>query len=247
MKIKPCFVLPVYNHPHYLHDLIAFLTDFNLPIVLVDDGSDEQCKQVISTLSSSQLTVLQHEKNQGKGQAVMTGLHYADQQGFSHALQIDVDGQHTWQDVGKFLKIAEQYPHKMIIGKPIYGSDVPKKRLYGRYATHIWVWINSLSFQIHDSMCGFRVYPLAETVQILKRHRLRKRMGFDSEILVYLSWSGVSFVNVPTPVIYPEHGISHFRMWDDNLELSKMHASLFFGMLWRLPQLLWQKLTRNKS
>jgi hypothetical protein len=38
---------------------------------------------------------------------------------------------------------------------------VPKGRLYGRYATHVWIWINTLSFEIRDSMCGYRVYPLA--------------------------------------------------------------------------------------
>lgn len=243
---KPCFILPVYNHPHYLHDLIQFLSSFHHPIIVIDDGSDVACKQVIEQVKQQfDFSLLVHEHNQGKGQAVVDGLQYAIQSGYSHALQIDVDGQHDWQDVAKFLAIAEQNPQKMVIGQPIYGDDVPKKRLYGRYATHIWVWINSLSLQIKDSMCGFRVYPLAETEKILQRYTLRPRMGFDSEILVYLSWQGVRFENVPTRVIYPEDGISHFRMWEDNIELSKMHAQLFFGMLIRSPKLVLQAMKRN--
>ena len=45
----------------------------------------------------------------------------------------------------------------------------------------------------------------------------------------------------PTRVRYPEDGVSHFRVWQDNLLISAMHARLFFGMLWRSPRLLWRK------
>lgn len=131
----------------------------------------------------------------------------------------------------------------MVIGQPIFDESVPKKRLYGRYATHIWVWINSLSFEIKDSMCGFRVYPLAATHRILNTAKFQPRMGFDSEILVRLKWENVSFINVPTHVIYPEQGISHFNVWRDNVGMSTAHSRLFAGMLLRLPKLLKQKYT----
>lgn len=243
MSLNSCFILPVYNHPHYLQRLMTHLQQYQRPIILVDDGCNVECRTIIEQLKQQfNIIVLYHEQNQGKGQAVMTGLAYAYQHGFTHALQLDVDGQHDWQDIAKFLALAEQFPHSVILGVPVYGEDVPKKRLYGRYATHIWVWINSLSLAIKDSMCGFRVYPITQSVAVMERYRLRKRMGFDSEILVYLSWQGASFINVPTKVIYPKDGISHFRMWQDNVELSKMHAQLFFGMLIRLPRLLWRKL-----
>jgi hypothetical protein len=72
-------------------------------------------------------------------------------------------------------------------------------------------------------------------------------MGFDSEILVRLKWEQTPFVNVPTVVIYPEQGISHFNLWKDNLGLSKAHAKLFAGMLIRLPKLLVQKMNGSKN
>ncbi len=103
--------------------------------------------------------LLEHPYNQGKGQAVITGLIYADQLGLTHALQIDCDGQHHWDDIEKFLTVSQQYPDRVIIGQPIFDDSIPKERLYGRYLTHILVWIQSLSFEIKDSMCGFRVYP----------------------------------------------------------------------------------------
>lgn len=242
--IKACIILPVYNHPHYLSRLLCYLQQFKLPVILVDDGSDVACKCVIATLQQQfDFTLLQHAENQGKGQAVMTAIQYADQHGFSHALQLDVDGQHDWQDIARFLALAEQNPHAMIIGNPVFDVTVPKKRLYGRYMTHVWVWINALSLEIKDSMCGFRVYPVAATHQVIKNHSLQPRMGFDSEILVRLSWQGMRFINVKTKVIYPADGISHFQLWRDNWGISKTHARLLAGMLIRFPRLLkrrWQ-------
>ena len=241
--MKQCFIIPVYNHPHYLQALVQHLHTFQLPIIMVNDGSDQECTALLRQIAAeyAQVDLVEHEVNQGKGQAVITGLLHAEKNGFSHALQLDADGQHDWQDIPHFLEASQQHPQAMVIGQPIFDASVPKKRLNGRYATHIWVWINSLSLEIKDSMCGFRVYPLASTVHILKTAKFQPRMGFDSEILVRLKWENVSFVNVPTRVVYPENGISHFNVWRDNLGLSKAHSRLFAGMLIRLPKLIYHK------
>ncbi|OTG73095.1 glycosyl transferase [Acinetobacter sp. ANC 4218] len=242
--MQHCFVIPVYNHPHYIEALVAHLDQFQMPIILVNDGSDVACTQLLHdiVLKHPRVDLVEHTHNQGKGQAVITGLRHAHKLGFSHALQLDADGQHDWQDVAKFLQISQQHPEAMVIGQPVFDASVPKKRLYGRYATHIWVWINSLSLDIKDSMCGFRVYPLAPTIQVLDSAKFQPRMGFDSEILVRLKWANVFFINVPTKVIYPEDGISHFNAWRDNWGMSQTHAKLLGGMLIRLPQLLRQKM-----
>ena len=238
--MKIAFIIPVYNHPHYLKALIEHLKVYALPIILINDGSNEETSTILKTFAQ-EVVLVEHVHNMGKGQAVMTGIQKAKALGYSHALQLDADGQHCWEDIPKFLKATEQNPDAMVIGSPVFDDSVPKKRLYGRYATHIWVWINTLSLDIKDSMCGFRVYPIESTVKLMSQYKLRPRMGFDSEILVYLKWQGVAFINIPTSVVYPENGISHFKAWEDNVELSKMHATLFAGMLWRLPQLLKQK------
>lgn len=237
-------VIPVYNHPHYLADLVQHLSQFQYPIILVNDGSDAACTAILHQLAQHNVLVdlVEHPENLGKGQAVITGLQHAAQLGMSHVLQIDADGQHCWDDVAKFIALSQQHPQAMVIGQPVFDASVPKKRLYGRYVTHFWVWLNSLSFEIKDSMCGFRIYPLAQTIPVLNTARFQPRMGFDSEILVRLKWENIQFINVPTKVIYPEHGISHFNVWRDNLGLSKAHARLFAGMLIRLPKLVWHKI-----
>src|SRR5436190_22249370 len=91
-------------------------------------------------------------------------------------------------------------------------------------------------------MCGLRVYPLVPTCAIWHRFRLGARMDFDTEIMVRLHWSGVHIITVPTRVTYPRDGVSHFKMLEDNVFISRMHTRLFFGMLIRLPALIGRRL-----
>ena len=143
--MKYCFVIPVYNHPHYLNALVEHLEHYQLPIIMVNDGSDVECSDLLRKIAQehSCVDLIEHSQNLGKGQAVITGIQHAYKLGFSHAIQLDSDGQHRWDDISKFLEASQQNPEAMIIGQPEFDDSVPKKRLYGRYATHIWVWIFS--------------------------------------------------------------------------------------------------------
>src|SRR5690606_35841810 len=100
--------------------------------------------------------------------------------------------------------------------------------------------------QIRDSMCGFRLYPLAPTVALFEAERIGNRMDFDTAIMVHWVWRGGRVRHIPTRVSYPADGVSHFKLWRDNVLISRMHARLFFGMLWRLPVLLRQRFARAR-
>ena len=238
-----CIVIPNYNHTIFLEELISELVQFNLPIIMVNDASNAQATALFRALALKHqlLTVIEHQINQGKGGAVQTGLHAALKQGYSHALQVDADGQHNLDDVDKLLTESKSFPKALISGKPIYDESIPKSRYYARNITHFWVWIETLSFKIKDTMCGYRVYPLAATVALLQQQKLGKRMDFDIEVMVRLFWKNVEFRFIDTAVDYPEHGVSHFRALEDNILISWMHTRLFFGMLPRIPQLIFRK------
>jgi len=239
--IRPCVVIPVYNHEHAIGKVLAQVLAHGLPVILVDDGCAAACAAVLDRLAAShpdRVVLERHAVNQGKGGAVLTGFARAARDGYSHVLQVDADGQHSVADVPRFLDAARAAPHAVIAGCPVYDESVPALRLYARYLTHVWVWINTLSLAIRDSMCGFRVYPVAPVLALARRRRLGLRMNFDIEILVRLYWDGLAIVNLPTRVGYPEDGVSHFKAWTDNVLISRLHMTLFFGMLPRIPSLL---------
>lgn len=173
----------------------------------------------------------------------MHGLKLAHGDGMTHALQIDADGQHDSRDVPLFLARGRARPGAVICGEPIFDASIPRARLYGRYVTHFWVWVETLSFAIRDSMCGFRLYPLAATCELIDQVAIPHRMDFDTAMVVRLAWRGVSIESVPTRVTYPPGGVSHFNVWRDNARITLMHARLVCGMLVRLPVLVMRRLS----
>ncbi|WP_261817672.1 glycosyltransferase family 2 protein [Vibrio gallicus] len=243
----PCFLIPCYNHGSTIASVIQSLSPFSMPIILVDDGSNQQTKAALQQILQPGIELVTLPQNQGKGGAVMAGIRRAFELGYSHTIQIDSDGQHDIQALPKLLEQSRKFPHRLISGQPVYDESVPKSRLYGRYATHVWVWIETLSMSIKDSMCGFRAYPVDKTIATLDRYSIGSRMDFDIEILVRMYWDGVDIDFVETRVIYPEGGISHFDALWDNLKISWMHTRLFFGMLPRIPKLLARKFNASSN
>ncbi|WP_428096536.1 glycosyltransferase family 2 protein [Candidatus Rariloculus sp.] len=237
-----CIVIPVYNHGTALRTTIAALQKYDLPTLVVDDGSGQPTRHAIDELAAEfELSVIRLPQNTGKGGAVIAGLRAAAREGFSHALQIDADGQHDIEDVPKLLSASEQSPNALVSGVPRYDASAPASRVHGRRITNFWVGIETLSRRTPDLMCGFRVYPLASTIALLDSRKMGLRMDFDIEVAVRLYWRGVETVGIPTVVVYPEGGTSHFRLFRDNWLITTLHARLVFGMLLRLPILIVRK------
>lgn len=242
---NPCVVIPVYNHHQRIEEVVDRVISYGLPCFLVDDGSEETCSKLLRQLAESRVsvTLLGFETNRGKGAAVCRALIEAHQKGYSHALQIDADGQHHLDDIPRFIESARKHPDAVISGSRIY-DQVPASRRYGRVLTDVLVWLHTLSTQIKDSMCGYRVYPLAPTVTLLQHTPIGKRMDFDTDIIVRLYWKGLEIEHVDTPVRYQDDIPSHFDLVRDNLRISRMHARLFLGMLIRIPSLVSLNLQR---
>ncbi|MDA3993987.1 glycosyltransferase [Klebsiella aerogenes] len=243
LDFSPCVLIPCYNHGAMMPRVLARLQPFGLPCIVVDDGSDTSTRQQLDRLAAetANLTLIRLPRNAGKGAAVIRGLQAAAEAGFSHAVQVDADGQHAIEDIQQLLALAQAHPEALISGQPIYDDSIPRSRLYGRWITHIWVWIETLSLQLKDSMCGFRVYPVMPTLRLAQRVTLGQRMDFDTEVMVRLYWQGNTSYFIPTRVTYPPDGLSHFDAFKDNCRISLMHTRLFLGMLPRIPSLLFRR------
>ncbi|EPC01172.1 hypothetical protein L861_11395 [Litchfieldella anticariensis FP35 = DSM 16096] len=244
---RPCVLIPVYNHPTTIGPVCDELATLGVPLLLVDDGCDAECAAELDRLAANGHHLLRLAINQGKGAAVRLGLQEAQRLGYTHALQVDADGQHASEDLPAFFAALDTAPDTLVVGYPRYDASVPRVRFYGRYATHVWVWINTLSLEIRDSMCGVRLYPVDALNRLLEKHRCGDRMTFDTEVLVRWYWTGGTLAHLPVCVRYPRDGVSHFALWRDNRQISIMHTRLFFGMLRRLPRLLARRWRRQSA
>jgi glycosyltransferase involved in cell wall biosynthesis len=207
--------------------------------VVVDgstDGSAEQLQALAATDPGLRICVL--PENQGKGAAVLAGITLAAQQGFTHALCMDSDGQHPAALIPQFMAASQAAPESMVLGVPIFDASAPSLRVKGRKISNWWANLETFWAGIGDSLYGFRVYPISQLRGVMLRQRWMRRFDFDPEAAVRLCWNGVSPVNLPAPVKYlsrEDGGISHFRYWRDNRLLTWMHLRLMTEFILRLP------------
>jgi hypothetical protein len=242
---RPCLVVPYFRHENALPLLLDSLRPCGLHCFLVDDGNTGASLERLRELAPAQaawLEVVTLAPNQGKGAAVHAGCAAAARAGYTHAVQIDADGQHDAGDIPKLLGAAREHPAALVTGIPRYDASVPAVRFYGRYLTHALVWLHTLSFEVRDSMCGFRVYPLASSLALWQRRRIGRRMDFDTDVIVRLHWQGMRVISVPTRVTYPADGVSNFHYLRDNLRMISLHLRLLAGMLLRSPLLIARRL-----
>jgi glycosyltransferase involved in cell wall biosynthesis len=247
--MKQGIIIPLYNHGKALRGVVAGLSAYGAPVIIVDDGSCEETKkslmEILADFPLAQAVTL--EKNSGKGRAVAAGIQRAHELGLSHVLQIDADGQHDAGRAAFFFEESARHPAASICSFPEYDGTAPQSRKNGRKVANAWAKIVTLSGGIADALCGFRVYPVETCLKILKNPFIDKRMGFDPEILVRLCWAGTPLLFFPVRVTYPGGGISHFRMFEDNVRISWVFTRLFAGMLLRLPLLVARKCMRKNA
>lgn len=243
-------LIPSYNPGALVFRTLAAARSCWAPVwVIVDgstDGTAEQLAQLVTDDPGFRVLRLPH--NSGKGAAVLYGLKCAAEAGLTHALTLDSDGQHPADMIPQFMAASLANPRAMILGEPQFDSGAPSVRVKGRRISNWWANLETLWAGIHDSLFGFRVYPINELIRIMRWHRWMRRFDFDVEAAVRLSWRGVPAINIKAPVSYiraEDGGVSHFRYGRDNVLLSWMHLRLFAGFVIRLPLLLARLLTRG--
>jgi glycosyltransferase involved in cell wall biosynthesis len=213
------------------------------PVWVVVDGSTDGSAERLAAMAEADpgLRVLRLARNRGKGAAVLHGARMAQQAGFTHVLTMDSDGQHPPERIEAFMAASMREPQALILGEPRFDASAPALRVQGRKISNWWANLWTLWAGIHDSLFGFRVYPLAPLVRVMRHQPWMRRFDFDVEAAVRLCWRGLSPRNLPAPVRYfrpDQGGVSHFNYWRDNALLTWMHARLLLGFLLRLPWLL---------
>jgi glycosyltransferase involved in cell wall biosynthesis len=232
--VKPTLLIPIYQHKDEISGVVAALRPAKLPCLIVDDGSDAATRAELARLAAENpwLEVRHRPRNGGRGAALKTGYRLALERGFSHALQLDADGQHAAGDVPRFLQEMEEHPEALVLGAPQFDASAPRSRLYGRQISRVTVWLATRSGDVADPLCGFRGIPLGPTVALLDRVPTGDHMEFDPELVIRLHRSGVPVRNVPTRVVYRSGGLSHFDAVWDNWRLTAMYTRSFLGLPW---------------
>jgi glycosyltransferase involved in cell wall biosynthesis len=243
-------LIPSYNAGPKMISTVCDALAVWSPVWVVVDGSTDDSGRRLMELAATQpdLRVFVLPENRGKGAAVLFGLREAHEQGFTHALTLDSDGQHPSDRIPAFMQTSLENPLAMVLGAPIFDASAPAVRVQGRKISNWWANVETLWAGIDDSLFGFRVYPIAALIAVMRRQPWMRRFDFDVEAAVRLCWRGIRPVNLAARVRYfrpDEGGVSHFNYWRDNALLTWMHLRLFVEFLLRLPLLLTER-CRNR-
>jgi glycosyltransferase involved in cell wall biosynthesis len=244
-------LIPSYNPgPLLLTTVRAALACWR-PVWVVVDGNTDGSHGAVEALARAEpgLRVIIRPRNGGKGAAVLTGAEAAQAAGYTHALVLDADGQHPTERIGDFMEASRAAPAALVLGRPVFGPEAPWARLQGRRLSVGLARFEVFGAGIDDPLFGFRVYPLAALVRVLRSTRFARRYDFDPEVAVRLFWAGTPTLNRPAPCRYltpAEGGVSHFHYVRDNVRMVWLHTRLLTELLlWRWPAVLRQR--RNSA
>ncbi len=237
-------MIPVYRHGKACAQVVDNILQYNIPIILVDDGNAEETKAYLRQIKENHpaVEIVTLPKNSGKGAAFKQGVIFAHEKGYTHLLQLDADGQHDSSKIPLFIEKSKVSQDKMICGYPEYDETAPGHRKNAHAFANTWCAIVTWSGKIVDALCGFRIYPVEPTLKFVTTKMFDKRMGFDTEILIQLMWMGVDVEFYPVKVTYPSDGISNFHAFRDNVRISWVFTRMFFKMILVSPCLLWRKI-----
>ncbi len=240
-------LIPSYNTGRKLIETVREARAQWTPVWVVIDGSTDGSGDAVQALAQSDhgLKLLVLPYNQGKGAALLHGLQAAQATGFTHALTMDADGQHPAALIPSFIQHSLGAADSMVLGRPVFDASAPLLRVRGRRVSNWWTNLETLGAGIADSLYGFRVYPIAPLIAVMRTQPWMRRFDFDTEAVVRLAWRGIRPINVDAPVRYltaDEGGVSHFRYVRDNVLLSWMHLRLMLEFMLRLPFLALRKL-----
>ncbi|MDE2625948.1 MAG: glycosyltransferase family 2 protein [Burkholderiales bacterium] len=243
-------IIPSYNTGPKVYDTVRAARAQWAPVWVVVDGSTDGTAEGLAQLAADDpdLRLIVLPQNQGKGAAVLAALEAARAQGYTHALTMDSDGQHPADLIRTFMESSLTHIDAMVLGQPVFDASAPLLRVRGRRISNGWTDLETLGAGIGDSLYGFRVYPIAELIGVMRHQPWMRRFDFDTEAVVRLAWAGVAPINRAAPVKYlsaEEGGVSHFHYGRDNALLTWMHTRLVIEFLLRLPLLLRQRLLRH--
>lgn len=220
----PCVLIPTYDNPRTVSEVVRGALARCPRVVLVDDGSGPEARAAIDGVAGLEgVTLVRHPTNQGKGAALRSGFDRATELGCTHALSVDADGQHPLDEIPVFLSRAAERPEALLIGtRDLAAAGAGRGSTWGRANSNFWTWVET-GLRLPDTQSGFRCYPLAAVSQLALA-----RTGYDLEIevLVRLAWTGTPVESLPIPVRYFQGAerVSHMRPFRDFVRIGRLNT-----------------------
>ena len=233
-----CVVIPTYNNGGTIADVVRRTLAQCGDVIVVDDGCTDETARLLSAIEG--ISVVTLGRNRGKGIALREGFRRALAMGFSYAITLDGDGQHSPEDIPLLLAANQAHPGALIVGsRRLEGVERSKGSVFANRFSNFWFWVQT-GRRLPDTQTGYRLYPLKKLRGL---SLLTSRYEAELELMVLASWHGVELVPTPVSVYYPpqEARVSHFRPLRDFARISLLNTVLcVLAVVYGLPLRLWR-------
>ncbi len=224
-SVHPCVLIPTFDNPLTLEQVVVDSLRVHPDVIVVDDGSAAETVAILDRLTAEHdsLRVIRHEQNRGKGAALSTGFAAASELGFSHAISIDSDGQHLPEDIPRFVEAIERSPTTLFLGqRDLVAAGAPRGSRLGCLNSNFWTCVET-GLRLPDTQTGFRAYPLAS---VMKLALATDRFDFEIEVLVRAAWTSVPIDSIPIGVRYfkGDQRVSHLRPFVDFMRIAHLNT-----------------------
>lgn len=179
-----------------------------IEIIIVDDGSSARYRSIFDK-ARQYSTVLTHDKNLGKGQALKKAFYYIRNFGSRGIIvTADADGQHCPEDILRMFQACIKNPGALIIGSRAMTGHVPLKSRLGNTITR-HVFSLAAGVRVHDTQSGLRGFTSA----LLPFMCTVRGDRYEYEMNVLLSGaSRFPIVEIPIQTVYLDgNRSSHFH------------------------------------
>ncbi len=217
-------VIPAYEPDTRLLELIDQLknqTDYQ--ILVVNDGSSPKCLEIFDNISSD-VVLLKHDINRGKGRAMKTAFSYIYDH-FPHSEGIviaDADGQHLLQDIVKVSEAWAAHPDHLVLGVRSFQGKVPFRSRFGNKLTQ-GVFSLASGVKVSDTQTGLRAFGVSYVPELLKLKG--ERYEFEMNMLLHMAKENVPIDQIPIETVYlNDNESSHFSVFRDSI---KIYAAIF--------------------
>jgi glycosyltransferase involved in cell wall biosynthesis len=219
---RPAVLIPSYQCAETIAAVVADARPHAELVLVVDDGSDDATAERARAAGAE---VVRHERNRGKGAALLTGMRDLVKRGFTHAVTMDGDGQHLGREIPTLLAVARAEHGAIVIGsRRIGGQEVAAANLFGNRVANLAVRLAART-AVGDTQSGFRVYPLAAVLELpASGHRFE----YETTVIIRAARAGMPIRSIPVGVYYPPiaERRSHYRKVRDTLRIIRAVAPL---------------------
>jgi len=220
---KVFVVIPAYNEEQVIGLVIDEVKAAgNFWIVVVDDGSEDNTFSICK--ADTDVIVIRHKINRGKGAAVKTGVAAAKAFDADIIVTLDGDGQHDPQDISALIEPIFNDGVDVILGTRMTDPDgMPLIRKVANYIGNFFTWC-FYGIWVSDSQSGFRAFSKYSASIINTK---ADKYEYDSKIIREINNNKLRFKEVPVKVRY-----TGYSMGKKNQQGFTNGIRTLFRMIW---------------